>query len=383
MTDMIERIHALHREEHLRNEPLVSASDLPLSYEAINTEWLTNVLCRDIPGAKVDAFDLGAVDNGSSNRRKIAVRYNDSGRRAGLPAKLFCKATHEIPNRVGLGVPGAILCEQTFFHKVRPLLDIEAPEAVFGHYDPESFNSILMMKDISDSVDSFCDYDTPMSRPRVDSQMELLAKLHGRFLDGPELQSTLAVLPTFVGFMKRMEQFGFDKAAYQGFVDAEAVIPPRLFQQADKFWAKTVEATQRQDALPQTFVHNDVHLKNWYVMPGDRMGLGDWQCCTRGHWARDLAYAISTSCSIGNRRLWERELIALYLDKMHEAGAPRISFDEAWSHYRQQMFSALAFWTVTLSPPPGLADMQPRDITLEFIRRISTAMDDLDSMTAG
>ena len=382
MSDVIQRIHDLHREEHRHKRRPVVASDLPISYEAITTEWLTSVLCPEVPQARVESMSLGPVDNGSSNRRKIAVSYNEAGRAAGLPTRLFCKATHEVPNRIGLGIPGAILCEQTFFRHVRPRLDIEAPVAVHGHYDPESFNSILIMKDISDQVESFCDHRTPMSRKRLEGQMALLATMHGQYHESPAFETTLSVLPTFVEFMLRMQQFGFDKSAYQGFVDAESVIPARLLQHARQIWPKTVAATKRQDVLPQTFVHNDVHLKNWYILPGDRMGLSDWQCCTRGHWSRDLAYAISTACSIDDRRLWERELIELYLDRLAQAGGPRVSFDEAWLHYRQQLFSVLAFWTVTLSPPPGLADMQPRDITLEFIGRIAAAMDDNDSITS-
>ena len=55
-------------------------------------------------------------------------------------------------------------------------------------------------------------------------------------------------------------------------------------------------------------------------------------------------------------------------------------FDEAWMHYRQQLMTVLTWWAVTLTPPEGLPDMQPRDITLEFLRRITTAMDDVDTL---
>ena len=44
------------------------------------------------------------------------------------------------------------------------------------------------------------------------------------------------------------------------------------------------------------------------------MGLCDWQCISRGHWARDLAYAI---CHHADRwrtvESWERELVARYV----------------------------------------------------------------------
>eukprot|EP00456_Euglypha_rotunda_P091991 TRINITY_DN96817_c0_g1_i1.p2 TRINITY_DN96817_c0_g1~~TRINITY_DN96817_c0_g1_i1.p2 ORF type:complete len:208 (+),score=58.94 TRINITY_DN96817_c0_g1_i1:233-856(+) len=183
--EQIRRIHA--EEQRLQPRPVV-ATDIPISFEVMNTEWLTNVLCQDAPGAKVTSVKLGPVDNGSSNRRKIEVTYNDVGQRAGLTTKLFCKASHEIANRVTLGLSGSLLGETTFYNKVRPLIDVVAPEGVFATYDPDSFNSILMLKDISAEVESFCNYDTPMNQARVESQMELLAKVHARFLESAELK---------------------------------------------------------------------------------------------------------------------------------------------------------------------------------------------------
>ena len=112
------------------------------------------------------------------------------------------------------------------------------------------------------------------------------------------------------------------------------------------------------------------------------MGLADWGVACRGHWSRDLAYTIGTALTPEDRRAWEKELVARYLDGLAAAGAPSIPFDEAMRLYRGQYLSSLAFWTVTLTPGPGAPDMQPRDITLEFIRRLSHAIDDLDALAA-
>jgi hypothetical protein len=65
---------------------------------------------------------------------------------------------------------------------------------------------------------------------------------------------------------------------------------------------------------------------------------------------------------------------------MHEYGVPPISEDEAWKNMRQQLLTALAFWTITLRPAPGMPDMQPERTTHEFLRRIYAAMDDHDAL---
>lgn len=44
------------------------------------------------------------------------------------------------------------------------------------------------------------------------------------------------------------------------------------------------------------------------------------------------------------------------------------------------MLSALAWWTMMLTPAGDMPDMQPRDTAVEFIRRLAIAIDDLGSL---
>jgi hypothetical protein len=113
------------------------------------------------------------------------------------------------------------------------------------------------------------------------------------------------------------------------------------------------------------------------------MGIGDWQSSGRGHWARDVTYTVSTALAITERRQLEQDLLRYYLDQLQAAGGPKLPFAEAWDHYRQQLLSALAWWTMTLTPGRDMPDMQPRDTTLAFIERIGAAMDDLDTLDVG
>lgn len=380
MTPLAEQIQSYYDEEQ-KNKPVpIEETDLPYCYEAITPEWLTKVLCKNVPGARVESLQLGPKDTGSSNRRKISITYNDTGKAAGLQEKVFCKSSHELLNRMLLGTSGALVCETTFYNEIQPLVDIESPRALFARYDPRSFNSLIILEDVSDKVESFCTHETPMNQARVESQMEELAKMHARFLGAPELDTILNKLVTWPEYLWRTRDFGMEEGSNKGFLDAEEVIPPAVYRRYDEVWPKTLASAEKHNQLPQTFVHNDVHLKNWYCLPGDKMGLSDWQCATRGHWSRDLAYTIVTACTVEDRRRWERDLIAYYLEQMAQRGATNISFEEAWNNYRQQMMSVLTWWTITLSPAEGMPEMQPRDITLEFIRRITVAMDDLGTM---
>lgn len=381
MVDLPTQITAAYELDSRRKaEKVFSAAELPRSYEAITNEWLTDVLCKDHPGAAVVGFKLDVPDNGSANRQRIAVEYNEAGRRAKLPTGLFCKASHDLVNRLVLGTSGGAHAEVTFYNRLRPLLQIEAPRCFFAKYDPQTFNSIIVLGDLSRTVKEFCSHHTQMPRSRVESQLRLLGELHGSCYRDPELKAALQELVTWPQFFQNTLAFGMKDGSNEGFLAAKEVIPPRLFRRSEDIWPKTQSSVERHDHLPQTLSHGDVHLKNWYVAGSGEMGLGDWQCATRGHWGRDFAYTIVTALRVEDRRAWEKELLQYYLKQLRAAGGMSVDFADAWLHYRQQLMSVLTWWTITLTPPKGLPDMQPRDITLEFIRRITTAMDDVDTL---
>jgi hypothetical protein len=44
---------------------------------------------------------------------------------------------------------------------------------------------------------------------------------------------------------------------------------------------------------------------------------------------------------IESRRAWEHDLLRLYLDRLGENGGKAPGFDDAWLHYRQQVFHGL------------------------------------------
>jgi aminoglycoside phosphotransferase (APT) family kinase protein len=152
---------------------------------------------------------------------------------------------------------------------------------------------------------------------------------------------------------------------------------------AHRAWDAVLRSIALHDGLPATVIHNDVHLGNWYRTADGRMGLCDWQAVVTGHWSRDLAYALSTMLTIEDRRAWERDLVERYATALGAAGGPPTTAPEAFDAYRRQVWGALAYWAPTYSPPRLMpSDMQPRAISGELLRRISTACDDLDAFAA-
>jgi hypothetical protein len=374
------QIQAAYESDHLlERRKAVKASDLPWSYEAITTEWLSEILRAKLHGAEVVGFELGTADNGSSNRRKIYLEYDQPAHDTGLPEALFCKATQDLSCRIMLGVCDSARIEVTFYNEIRPLLDIEAPQCLFARFDPRSFNSIIVLADLTGRVNEFCSHETIMTRKRVEDQLQLLATLHGTCYESRRIRSRLARFPTWPQLFRNLVSLGLREGCERGLLASEHVIPTCVYRRFHKIWPGVLASVQRHSSLPQTLAHCDVHSRNWYIAGNGEMGLADWQCASRAHWSRDVAYVISAALDVDERRALERELLSFYVDRLRSAGGPSVGVDEALTHYRQQLMSVLVWWAITLSAPdiPGIQD---REVTTEFLRRTAVAIDDWNSL---
>ena len=365
--------------DHQTRPVACEPDDVPWRAEAISAPWLTAALCRDVPGARVQSLAVAGGHDGSSIRRHLSVSYNDEGDAAGLPTHLFTKSTPTLLTRLTSGL--AAEAEAAFYVHVRPELPIEAPVHRHSAVDPRSLRSIHLFDDLVETRQaSFCRHDTPISRQQAEQVVDTLAELHGAFHGSERLDHDLAWLPEFRRFVEMNDRNGFRDGHERAMVEAVDVIPDDVVDRKDEIWPMLLGSLQLHDAEPPTLLHSDVHLGNWYVTGDGVMGIGDWATVCVGHWARDVAYALSTTLQVEDRRAWERDLLERYLDRMRERCRFTISSADAWDRYRAHTFAALFMWTPTLCHPPTMPDMQPREMALEMIRRITAAISDLESL---
>jgi aminoglycoside phosphotransferase (APT) family kinase protein len=211
--------------------------------------------------------------------------------------------------------------------------------------------------------------------------IDLLASLHGRFYGDPTLAERYRWLASYPRwFTIGAAKMGTEYYTRKAFDAAAHVIPAKVLARRDDVWPVTMRALALHDSEPQGLIHSDVHIGNWYRTVAGQMGLCDWQCLSRGHWSRDFAYAVTASLTPDNRRSWERELLARYIERFAEQTGVTPDFDLSFLRYRQQIVHALAMWTITLCHSPLLPNMQPEDTTLTMIERMTTAMADLDAL---
>jgi phosphotransferase family enzyme len=371
---------ALHTIWDYITQPIArTIGDVPWCAEAISPDWLTDVLCGKVKGARVVAVEIRGGDQGSSVRRRLTAVYNEEGKNADLPENLFCKTTPTVLTRLATGLSAA--GEARFYRHIRPELSIEAPSCYHSAWDRGSGRSVHLFNDlIATKAAQFCKWSTPIARQQAEQIVDTLAAVHGRYYDSARFGSDLKWLLTFEDFFRAGERVGLRECHERAMTQAEAVIPPDVSRRRAGIWPSTIKALELHTKGPPTLLHSDVHLGNWYITGEGRMGLCDWQCLAKGHWARDISYAITTTLAIDDRRAWERDLLERYLDGMRSACGLGITFDEAWDLYRQQIFLALLMWTPTLVHTRTTPDMQPEEMSLEMIKRMTAAISDLDSL---
>jgi hypothetical protein len=360
----------------------VTYDDVPSGVDAITPAWLTAVLCSEHPGAEVIAFDVVWSSSGTHQRHRLEITYNDAGQGCGLPPALFIKSLPTLVTRMIGGYNGTARVEGRFYSDVRPELTIEAPLGYHSAFDPKSLACVNIIEDIvATKRASFCDHSTLVTQAMAEDMVDLLAQLHAHHYNDPRLDTELRWLadyPTWfrVGSQKMRTEHYTTKALER----AASVIPRTVLDRRAELWPAIVDTVHVHERGPRSFLHSDVHIGNWYRTDEGAMGLCDWQCPSKGHWSRDVAYAISTALRSEDRREWERDLVDRYLERLQELAGVRVPASEAWDHYRQQMLHALWMWTITLCHSPFLPNMQPDDTSMEMISRITTAMADLDSL---
>ena len=356
--------------------------DVPCTPYAVTPEWLTAVLCGKVPGAVVTHVEVKAASAGTHERHQLKVSYNEEGRRAGLPVSIFTKSLPSIVTRMIGGFNGTARVEGSFFTQIRPQLEIEAPLCYHSAYDRRTFAAIHLLEDlVATKSATFCNHRTYVTRAMADDMIDLLAALHGRFYGDPTLAERYRWLASYPRwFTIGAAKMGTEYYTRKAFDAAAHVIPEEVMARRDDVWPATMRALALHDSEPQGLIHSDVHIGNWYRTGAGQMGLCDWQCLSRGHWSRDFAYAVTASLTPDNRRSWERELLARYVERFAEKTGVKPDFDLSFLRYRQQIVHALAMWTITLCHSPLLPNMQPEDTTLTMIERMTTAMADLDAL---
>jgi len=369
--------------ERLQRRRVLRAQDVPRVPADITPQWLTAVLCRNRPEARVRSVSATRGSVGTTTRAALEVAYGDGASSAGLPTHLFVKCTSGVAQRLMLGLGGFIAGEPGFYSSVRPTVNIEAPAGYYGGVDQRSWRSAVVIEDVAVTRGArFWEPARRITREQIEDLLGNVAEWHGALWESKRL-AQWRWLRTPADHMRLIDALlGLADRTWAGAERAQAVIPATLRRRQADLRPAMRASMQIASAGAHTYLHGDLHVANTYLTADGRMGVADWQIGLRGSWAYDYAYILATALSVEDRRAWERELLDIYLERLAGAGGPVLGAELAWLAYRQATFYPSFAWLYTLGRSRLQPNFQPAAVALTLIERIAAAIDDLDSFAA-
>ena len=360
----------------------VDLSRVPPSTEALTPEYLTEILCTDHPDAQVTSIALGDASSGSADRCAFKVSYNAAGEKAGLPKHLFHKCTKSFYSRLHLERLGISKNETNFYNVIQPEINIEAPKSYHAEFEESSCRVCIILEDVTATQGAtFFEVSTPFVRSDMEGILEILADVHAKFWASNRLDTEFDWLMTPAQFSKNLvEGMELKELTAIGMERAQSVVPPSIASRGEEVWSAFLKSMEISSRAPFTYIQGDPHLRNYYKTAADRIGLTDWQVTMKGAWSHDFTYAMLTSLPIEERRAWEKELLAFYLNRVKAGDGNPPEHADAWEIYRRQTLYTFVGWLVTIGFGALQPDMQPDSESLQIIKRAAVAIDDLDSL---
>lgn len=368
--------------EYLTNPRPTDLSQVPPSPEALTPDYLTAILCKNHPGVKVTSVTLGAKSSGSGNRCALTVSYNAAGDEAGLPKDLFQKYEQDFFVRLHMYRLNIDRNEPNFYNLIQPELDIVSPKAYCAAFDERSRRLSIIMEDVCVAQGAkFFEVSTPLPKSDMEAMLAILADTHAKYWGSDRLDKEFTWLATPAQFGQLLiEGMELEELTTRGLQRSESILPASMLGRKEDIWKAFLKSLEISSRTPRTYVIGDPHLRNFYKMADGRIGLSDWQVTMKGAWSFDFAYTMLTSLPIEDRRAWEKDLLAFYLDRVKASGGDPPAFDDAWETYRRQTVYTFVGWLVTIGYGALQPSMQPDGESLKIIERAAVAIDDLDSI---
>lgn len=343
----------------------------PTSIDAVTPQWLSAAISQRFPGIIVTDVEFDNIVQSTATKMRLKLRYNEAGNAAGLPSQMYMKGGFSIAHEYDSAASG-YASESMFYRDVAPSLSIPLPACYFADIDPGNGQALLLLEDLSTRGVTFGSNLQPLAQDTLRQGLELLAKVHAHWWNAPQL-SQLTQYPGVLGDIGLQLLDGKYLEECLAKPRARAV-PPELRTLDAIVTAQKTLWSRRQNEV-KCLIHGDTHLGNWYFEATGEPRLLDWQGILRGNWAHDVTYFMIGSQAIEDRRRHERELLQHYLDALRGCGVDAPSFAEAWQLYRE---NAMYGFMWLLNP----VVMQGEDITEACSVRFSTAVSDLDTLSA-
>lgn len=337
---------------------VVPNNTLPLSVEDITPVWLSNCL-----GVQVSHVEIVRLKHGGSSTVLVDLTYDSSACTqqpdTRLRRRLYVKGGF---NKAFIAaVPtlmGSYRREAEFYRHLAPTIPIRVPRSIYSSTDQISGQGIVIMEDLNEDGSTFGAFLEPWQVPRVKAGVEQLARLHGAtwgagiadnpgkakskypWLQGENPMRGIAlemIVPASVDCVrKNLASLG------EEFLSAN---PELLDMERMKNCYHTMWGTE--DPKYQCVVHGDAHIANTFLTADGDPGFLDWQIIMISSCFHDVAYFVTSTLNVSDRRQNEESILSHYLDALHASGGPRFAREDVWEEYLKRHFHG--FLSCTMS----------------------------------
>jgi hypothetical protein len=362
--------------------------NVPLVTEDASPEFVTRalrstgVIDADTVVAEVEHDRIGEGVGLMCNLARLTLRYQ--GTAHGAPSSVILKVPSNLPENRGIGDHFQFYeREGRVYAELSDSLPVCTPHCYYNHMDPEANEFALMLEDFGGRT--MVSQIAGIEFERAAEAVRALALVHAEFWDSPKLDA-LTWMPEAIDPM--MLSAGAEyRRVWSQFLDLFAADLPEgsvaLGQQVGSSYETNLLRDFESD--PVTLCHGDFRADNLMFddsMAGpDHVGILDWQIVYRGSGMGDIAYLVTQSMTVENRRTHERDLVGIWYESLCVAlGGPPVGYtlDDAWDGYR----AATGFLTVFAVVGGGGMDPsndRGRQLTTEMATRSFTAALDLDA----
>ncbi len=339
--------------------------------EDLTADWLTAALQESAPGANVRSVTIEPIGSGQTG---ASVRLHlDAG--DDLPATLVAKTAggdRSARERVAAGYRS----EVGFYTEFRDRVRIRTPRCWHAEISDDRCSFVLLLDDLAPARPGV-QVDGCTVEQAVDA-VRNLAGLHAPLWNDPTLFDHRDWLTT-TSWSARRSSVASPRAPREEFVTRYAA---ELGEDAATL--RRAAALTAPWALIDTgvtvLVHGDYRLDNlMFPDHGDGVVALDWQTIALAPPGRDLAYFLTTSLLVDDRRAHEQVLVAEYLDELRRLGVDDLSFEQCFADYRLGVLQAPMITMIGCAYATRERSESSDSMFLAMATRAAAALRDLDS----
>lgn len=302
------------------------------------TQLLRRANLLDKNGSVTDV-EYGSFGTGQSGESvRFVVTYDPSGSQG--PATLVGKfASPDASAREFAAASGFYEREVRFYRELACDLPIRTPRPLHTAITDDATGFVILMEDLAPA--KCVDQLQGCTPDQAACAMEQAAALHAGSWRRPALQSATWLSTTATAIKSVATALPDYHTAY---VDRFAtVFTERSMAAAERM----VVHSERWAGLacdPICLWHQDFRSDNMLFDAGDGtvpLAVVDWQTIGMGPGTADVSYFMGTSLTTETRRAHERDLLAVYHQRLTSGGVRDYSFDECWNDYRRNVAQAI------------------------------------------